>query len=137
MSLKSNLATTLALIIGFAVLAGATAAKPALRDDPVIIEGLIATAIAYEVGRRCDSLDARVVQGITFLYSLRAHAEGLGYSGREIDAFIDSKAEKDRLEAMARERLRDKGGVDGEWGTYCAVGRAEIAAGSQIGLLLR
>jgi hypothetical protein len=137
MSSKHHLVTTLALITGFAILAGATAAKPGLPNEPRITDGLIDTAIAYEIGRKCDTLEARIVQGINFLYELRGQAQTLGYTTEEIDAYIDNEAEKDRLEAIARDRLRALGGVDGEWETYCAVGRAQIEAGTQIGRLLR
>ncbi len=126
-----------ALILGFVIAAGTTAALPALRDNATIREGLISTAIAYEIGRKCDSLEARWFRGIGYLNSLRDHAEGLGYSKAQIDAFIDDEAEKDQLEAEARARLRDMGGVKGEWETYCAVGRDEIAADTPIGQLLR
>jgi hypothetical protein len=137
MTSKPNLIRTLALILGFSVLAGATAARGQLSREAVITEGLIDTAIAYEIGRKCDSLQARIVQGINFLYSLKAQAAALGYSSGEINAYIENEAEKDRLEAIARERLRALGGVDGRWETYCAVGRAQIAQGTQIGRLLR
>ena len=125
------------LILGFVVLAGATAAKPALRDVTRITEGLIDTAIAYEIGDKCDSIDARFVAGVNFLYALRNHAVELGYSDDEIDAYVDDRSEQQRLEALARDRLRGKGAVEGQWETYCAVGQSEIARGSQIGQLLR
>ena len=136
--IRNPLARTLALIAGFGVIAGATAAnQPPLGDVAEIREGLIAAAIAYEIGDKCDSLDARMMRGIAYLNGLRSTAEGLGYSEDEIRAYMEDDAEKDRLEAMARERLRSLGGVEGEWETYCAVGRAEMAADSAIGRLLR
>ncbi|PHP29347.1 DUF5333 domain-containing protein [Limimaricola cinnabarinus] len=132
-----HIARTAALILGFTIAAGATAALPALRDNAKIREGLISTAIAYEIGRKCDGIDSRWFTGIAYLNSLRNHAFELGYSREQVAAFIDNEAEKDRLEAEARARLRQKGGVEGDWESYCAVGRAEMAAGSQIGALLK
>ena len=79
----------------------------------------------------------RPTREIEFLWSLEQRARALGYSSAEIDAYVDNDAEKDRLEAIARQRLRDMGGVEGNWETYCAVGRTEISRGSQIGQLLR
>ncbi|SMY07794.1 DUF5333 domain-containing protein [Flavimaricola marinus] len=137
MSLKRNLIHSLLLITGFVIVAGATAAKPGLNNEARITNGLIDTAIAYEIGRKCDSLEPRIIQGINFLYELRSHAQSLGYTSAEIDSYIENDAEKDRLEAIARDRLRALGGVEGEWETYCEVGRAQIAAGTQIGRLLR
>ena len=110
--------------------------RPPLGQVEVIAEGLIDTAIAYEIGEKCDGIDGRRLQGIAFLWSLESEARRLGYSREEIRALIDDDEEKDRLEAIARERLRGMGAVEGEWETYCEVGREEIARGSQIGRLL-
>lgn len=125
----------LALLAG---LPGALHAEelPPLGQVEVITEGLIDTAIAYEIGRKCDDLDGRRLQGIAFLWSLEAEARRLGYSREEIRAFVDNDEEKDRLEAIARQRLRDMGAVEGEWDTYCEVGRKEMSKGSRIGSLL-
>lgn len=126
-----------AVLFGFIVLAGATAARADLSDQRAITEGLIATAIAYEIGDKCDSLDARLVAGVNYLWSLRRLAGELGYSDAEIDAYVDDRDEQRRLEAIARDRLRALGAIPGQWETYCAVGRAEIAKDSRIGRLLR
>jgi hypothetical protein len=126
-----------ALVVGFAVLAGATAANPEIGQIEVISEGLINTAIAYEIDRVCDSLDGRRIEGINVLWSLKEHASELGYTDDEIRAFVDNDEEQDRLEAIARERLRNMGAVEGQPETYCTVGRTEMAAGSAIGRLLR
>lgn len=126
-----------AIVLGVAVIAGATAAKSDLRNEATITEGLIAAAIAYEVGDKCPDLSARIVQGVQFLWSLEAHARSLGYSRSEIDAYIHSDTEKDRMEALAWQRFAELGGVREDTATYCAVGKAEIAKGSQIGQLLR
>ena len=110
--------------------------RPPLSEVERITEGLIDTAIAYEIGERCDELDGRRMQGIGFLLSLNAHARSLGYSPDEINTFIDNEEEKDRLEAIARQRLRDLGAIEGQPDTYCAVGRDEMARNSQVGKLL-
>lgn len=126
-----------ALVLGFAVLAGATAANPEIGRVTHITEGLINTAIAYEIDRVCDSIDGRTIEGINFLWSLKQHASELGFSDDEIRAYVDDDAEKDRLEAIARDRLRALGAVEGEPETYCTVGRAEMSARTEIGRFLR
>lgn len=123
--------------LALCLVAAPAAANPPLAEQAEISEGLIAAAIAYEIGDKCDSLDARLLRGIAFLNGLRSRASDLGYSDAEIDAYMDDRAEKRRLEAVARQRLRDLGGVEGDWDSYCAVGRDQMAAGSQIGQLLR
>jgi len=113
------------------------AALPPLEEVPAVRDGLVAAAIAYEIGRTCDGVDARLLRGVAFLEGLKGEARRLGYARGEIAEFIDDEAAKARLEADARAILRGKGAVPGDPQSYCAVGRAEIAAGSQIGRLLR
>ena len=127
------LAATMAVVMA----AGNLSAKPALRDVAHITEGLIAVGIAYEISQECESLDARFFRGISFLNGLKSHARGLGYSDAEIDAYTDDKQEQNRLEGIARTRLFSLGAIAGQPETYCAVGRAEIAAETPIGRLLR
>jgi hypothetical protein len=57
--------------------------RPPLGQVPVITEGLINTAIAYELDRKCDELEGRRLQGIAFLWSLEAEARRMGYSRDE------------------------------------------------------
>lgn len=112
-------------------------AKPALKDVEYVSEGIISVGIAYEISQQCDSIRARTFRGISFLNGLKAHARSLGYSDQEIDAYVDDREEKNRLEAIARARLSDMGARAGNAATYCSVGRAEIASGTAIGRLLR
>lgn len=108
-----------------------------LKDVAHVRDGIIAVGIAIEIGDKCGSIEARYLRGLGFLDGLKDHAAGLGYSQAEIDAYIDDDAEKDRLEAVARQQLADLGAVPGDGASYCAVGAAQIAAGTQVGQLLR
>lgn len=134
----SNLRSFL-LALGAATLAAAPAAadRVPLAQQSVITEGLIATAIAYEIGERCDSIDARILRGLTFLGSLRSEARRMGYSNAEIESFMNDRSEKTRLEAAAWQRFAELGGRRDDSASFCAVGQAQMAAGSQIGRLLR
>jgi hypothetical protein len=125
-------------VLALLVLPGSLAAqaRPPLGQVEVVTEGLIDAALAYEIDRVCEDLGGRRVQGIALLWSLYSEALSLGYSRAEVEAFVDDDAEKDRLEAIARERLRGMGAVEGQPETYCAVGRAEIAKDSRVGGLL-
>ncbi len=128
------------LILTFGLTLGALPARAnevPLKDVPYVSEGIIATGIAYEIGRVCPSLSARMLAGVFFLYELQSYAYDLGYSKAEVDGYINDKVEKSRLEAIARERLAEMGAIADQPETYCTVGRQEIAAESQIGKLLR
>lgn len=134
-----NVLTSAKAAICAAVLAVSLAApaQAGLPDEAEINEGLIATAIAYEIGEVCGTISARMFRGINYLNSLRDRARALGYSNAEIDAYVGNREEKRRLEAIARARLADMGAVVGQEATYCTVGRNEIAADTAIGRLLR
>lgn len=124
----------LALIGGFA---GSLSAQTALKDVAHVREGIIAIGMAVEISDKCGSISPRTLRGINTLRGLQKHARDLGYSQAQIDAYVDDRAEKRRLEGIARERLADMGVVAGQESTYCAVGRAQISAGTAVGRLLR
>ena len=108
-----------------------------LKDVATVRDGIIAVGMAYEIGDKCGSIEARYLRGLGVLNQIKAEAAGLGYSDAEIDAYIGDDGEKDRLEAMARQQLADLGAVVGDEASFCAVGAAQIAAGTQVGQLLR
>ncbi|CUH80412.1 hypothetical protein TRM7557_02881 [Tritonibacter multivorans] len=128
-----------AVLAVFTPLSGLTAeeAKPSLRDVAAIENPLFAVAVAQEVAEQCDTIAARTFKGLRLLYSLRSTANGLGYSDREIRAYIDSDQEKARMRAKGERLLRQNGVNLDDPETFCAYGRAEIQKNSAIGVLLR
>lgn len=127
----------LAATLAGALAGGQASAQQQLKDVGYVTEGLIAVGIAYEISEVCDGISARTLRGIGYLNQLRSHAKGLGFSNSEISAYTDNRAEQDRLEAIARQRLVTMGANPGDAAAHCAVGRAEIAKESTIGYLLR
>ncbi|WP_342071381.1 DUF5333 domain-containing protein [Yoonia algicola] len=129
----------LGAVMAFATVmsAGNLSAQTALKDVPKVRDGIIFVGMAYEISEECDSIGARLFRGFGYLQSLRSHASSLGYSDEEIDAYINDDAEKDRLEGIARAQLASLGVVAGDPESYCAVGRAQIAANTRVGWLLR
>ena len=117
--------------------AGTAQAQSSPGDVTEVTEGLIAVGMALELSDKCDSVSARRIRGVNFLFSLKDKLEEAGFSDAAIDAYIDNDAEQDRLEAIARQRLADLGVVTSNGATYCTVARAQIAQGTQVGRLLR
>ena len=126
-----------ALTLALGLLAPAAQAQTPLKDVAYVREGIIAVGIAYEISEKCSSIGARTVRGLLYLRDLQSHARGLGYSQAEIDAYTKDKAEKARLEGIARARLADLGASDANPESYCVVGRDQIAKGTAVGRLLR
>lgn len=123
--------------VSLALAAGPALSLGPLKDVAVVRDGIIAVGIAYEIGNECGAIEARYLRGLGLLNDLKAHAAGLGYTDAEIDAYINDDAEKDALEAAARAQLAALGAVPGDEASYCAVGVTQIAAGTQVGQLLR
>ena len=122
-----------------AVICGLSApvsAKPALRDVPVIDDGLFAVALADRIRKTCPTISARFFRAYAYLNDLRKTAEARGYSRAEVEAHLESDAEKDRLRARAA-RLLDAQGLSADASGYCALGRQQISAGTDAGRLLR
>ena len=74
-----------ALVAGLAA-PPALAEVPPLGHEPAITEGLIATAIAYEIGDKCAGVDARILRGIAARQFQRAFllAEGMDVLGADL-----------------------------------------------------
>ena len=134
MRLIPNLIPTLILCAGLALPA---AAKPALRDVAEIDNGLMAIAIADEIRKSCEGISARMIRAYSTINALKSRAEALGYTEAEIEDYVTSKSEKDRMRAKATRYLASKGVNAGDTAALCAFGKSEIAADSAIGRLLR
>jgi len=130
----SFLAGCVALMLALPV---AAAGKPPLRDVPQIDDRMLWVAIAIEISDRCDSIDPRTMRGLNYLWSIRSDARQLGYSATEIRAYVESKAEKDRMRARGEAYLRARGLNPDSNADLCTLGQAEIAKRSQIGAFLR
>lgn len=128
---------SLPFVLIFVLLASAALAKPPLSEVPEVRDGLITAGIAIEIDDNCDDISVRLIRGLNYLEGLKRTARDLGYSNGEIDAYVDDKAEKARLEGLARDWLAVRGAVSGDAQSYCAIGEAEIEARSAVGRLLR
>lgn len=134
LTLSTCLALCLCLSLG---LAGAALAKPPLREVAKIDDGLMAIAIADEIRKTCQGIDARMLRALSTINDLRSDAKAMGYTRDEIDDYVTSKAEKKRMRAKASRFLASKGVEEGDRSALCAFAKREIKAGSAIGRLLR
>lgn len=125
------------LALAFGMSATMALANPPLREVAYVSEGLITAGMAIEIGDKCETISPRLLRGYNFLNSLKRHAENLGYSDAEIDAYVDDGTEKARLEGIARLRLSELGVRSDDPESYCTVGQQQIAAGTAVGRLLR
>ena len=108
-----------------------------LRNNSRVHSELLYASMAYIIDEQCSSLSIRRLKLTGRALSLRSYAKGLGYSGGEVDAYVNSKTEQARFRKIAMDMLASKGAVNGNKASYCDVGRAEIAAGSYTGNILK
>jgi hypothetical protein len=108
-----------------------------LSGDAGIWQGLFALAVADEIRNNCPSIEARTIRATAFVYDLYGQARGYGYSRSEIRAFQTADSTETRMRAEVGAYFAQNGVRQGVPDTYCALGRSEIAAGSQAGELLR
>mgnify|MGYP003134188608 CR=1 FL=1 len=123
--------------VGMALLAAPVAAKPPLRDVPAIDDALLDLGIADRIRKNCPDISARMLTAIGYLYGLKDKARDLGYSDAEIEAYVDSDAEKARMKARGAAFFKARGVDTSDPQSYCALGRAEIQKSSRIGSLLK
>ncbi|MFK7838171.1 MAG: DUF5333 domain-containing protein [Sulfitobacter sp.] len=112
-------------------------AKPPLRDVAAIDDALFDLGIANIVRKECPTIKARMIKAVRYVKGLERKARDLGYSEDEIEAYIDSDAEKNRLRAKAATFFEAKGVDTSSPQSYCALGLQEIQKSSRIGSLLR
>ena len=87
----------------------AAEAKPPLRDVKEIDNELYYIAIANEISEYCPSISGRRMKAIGVIWGLKSKANKLGYSDKEIRAYVDSDAEKARMRSMGEAYLAQHG----------------------------
>lgn len=127
--------------IAAALAAGTLAATPVFAQVPLsqekyINDRLIAARIADRIRRECKGYDARMVYAWGQARALKKYARDQGYSESQIDTFLDDKAEKKRIYAVAEDYLTRKGAKKGDSASFCAVGAQEFANRSYIATFL-
>jgi len=126
-----------ALILAvFGVAAGASALTP-LREETHINQSLMAGVVGDEIRKNCPTISARMFVAWQKLEALKIYALDKGYDRDEVRAFIKDPVEKARVKAMAEDYMAARGVTPGDPASYCALGEAEIARKSLIGVMLR
>lgn len=123
-----------ALVAALTLTAMPAAALEPLSQEKYINDRLIAARIADKIRRGCSSIDARIVYAWSQARALKRYAEDKGYSGAQIEAFLDDDTEKARIYAAADAYLRANDATDADG--LCRLGRDEIAKKTVTGSLL-
>lgn len=108
-----------------------------LRDDTRVHSELVSASQAYLIDESCPNLTIRRLALVSKALSLRSYAKRLGYSGSEVDAYVNDQTEQARFRVIASALLVEKGAVTGNTASFCDIGRAEMAAKTYTGAILR
>lgn len=119
-----------------AALAVPAAALEPLSSEKYINDRLIAARIADRIRRECPSIDGRLVYAYQQARALQRYALDKGYTKAQVDAFLDSKSDKQRIYAVAEDYMARNGVVKGNAESFCQLGRQEIANRTVTGSLL-
>jgi hypothetical protein len=125
------------LLMVFAVLGTSVLAKPPLREVAEIDDMVMKVAIADEIRKSCDDINARLLTAYMTLNGLKSRARDLGYSDEEIEHYVTSKSEKARMRAKAEAYLSDNGIPANDRAALCRFGQAQIRSQTEIGQLLK
>lgn len=129
------------MFVASLVLAGLFAmpaqALPDLAKDSYVNERLIGAVVGDQIRRKCTGISPRIWAVFREKRKLEIYATKLGYSKKQMTAFIGKKSEKSRVNAVAAAYLIENGVVEGDAESYCKLGRREIAAETFTGSLLR
>lgn len=125
-----------ALIAVLPLAASAATGLPPLSQERYINDRLIAARIADRIRKECPTMGARIIYAFQQARALERYALDKGYSKAEVDAFVDSKPDRQRIYATAEEYLARNGATPGDPDSFCRLGRAEIDRRSVTGSLL-
>ncbi|MCK8484827.1 DUF5333 domain-containing protein [Aliiroseovarius sp. S2029] len=128
----------LASVLAATATAGSASATDysVLRKDDRMHAELLSASIAYLIDENCPTLRLRKLRLLNKAFSLRRHAVSLGFTTKEVMAYVDSKAEQDRFRAIAEPMLAKRGAKEGDEESYCVIGREEMEKGTFTGSLL-
>lgn len=129
-------ALCVAALSGALVPSGAQA-QAGLAGEKDINDGLFVIAVADKINRSCDQIAARVLRARRYANHLKGVAADRGYSEDQIDAYLHAKPEKTKMRARRDAYFLSRGANKQDAQSLCDLGRAEIAAETPIGQLLR
>lgn len=108
-----------------------------LRNDAEIFNGLYVLGIAHGIRDICPTIDARMLRGHSLALNLYSRARSLGFSYDEVRSFLRDDDNKAEIRAIVIAYYNQRGADIEQPETICALGQAEIAAGTSAGALLR
>ncbi len=108
-----------------------------LAKDAHVTKMLVGAQVGDILRNTCPQVSARMFVVMGELVALERHAKSKGHDDATIRAFLDSPTEKARIRKLADAYLANAGVKAGNVDSYCAAARAEVAAATVAGSLIR
>ena len=108
----------IAAALALATLTTPAAALEPLSQNAYVNDRLVQARVADVVRRNGPSIDARLVRAFSEARALKRHARNQGYSEAQIDAFLDSRADRQRIYAEADRYMVENGVLNGQPETF-------------------
>lgn len=127
------------LSISILLIAAPIAAKAGhpLWNDSRVHKELFDIAVADQVRKNCSSISGRIILGMRQVRDLYAHAQSLGYSRKQVEDFVNNKAEQNELRIRVLAYFAKNSASVSTPNGLCALGKREINNNTGIGRLLR
>lgn len=125
-----------ALVTGMAAPMAALAAPVDLAASAHVTERLVAARVGDVLRKSCPTASVRWIKVWNEVESLKAWARERGHTHTSVSAFLDDRAQKDRIYGLANAHLR-AAGYTGSAASACDVARNEVARSTLAGGLLR
>ncbi|MBU2958219.1 DUF5333 domain-containing protein [Paracoccus sp. C2R09] len=122
--------------LAFGIAAGPASALEPLSQETYVNDRLMQARVADLVRRGCGSIDARLIRAFNEARKLKRYALDKGYTEDQIEAFLDSDPDRDRIYREADRYMRENGVENGNEESFCRLGRNEIARQTVAGSLL-
>ncbi|MBK1635728.1 DUF5333 domain-containing protein [Rhodovulum adriaticum] len=117
--------------------AAASQDLPPLTENDHVWNSLLSASVGDAIQRKCPTISPRLFRAFRAAKDLERHALSLGYNPAQIEAFLDSSANKARMKAERDAYLAANGVSKDDPESYCRLGREEIARNTLTGSLLR
>ncbi len=124
-------------ILSALLLAAPAIAKPSLWTYERIDSGLFQIGVAFGVSENCASIDENRIGGFSYSLGLYNYAKSQGYTHKEVKAFLEDDAEKEKLRARVTQYFLDQGLNPETPNALCDFGNQNIAQETQVGRLLK
>ena len=111
-----------------------TEINDALRANSSIYNALFTAAVIHHVADTCDTLGGPGrLERVAFFLPLYRQARSMGFSRRQIESFVDDKAEQEQMRQLVYRYMERQGVAPTEAAAVCAWGRQQIEERTPIG----